>query len=132
VVVLVGPWTGSMGEGTAIGLHAARGAPVLGQPMAALVGGLGTVTLGNSRLQVKLPTEMLHHVDGTPREDFRPCAVLPGVLAARGGQPTLRAADGSAVADAELLQAAAVVRRLRDGAVRATASAPGQGCPAGG
>ena len=45
VVVLVGPWTGSMSEGLAIGLNATRGPPVLGRPMAHLLGALGETVL---------------------------------------------------------------------------------------
>ena len=75
LVVLVGRWTGSMGEGIAIGLHAARGAPVLGEPMAHLLGALGQIELPNSRIVVRVPTEKLSHVDGTPREAFVPRAV---------------------------------------------------------
>ena len=90
VVVLVGPWTGSMGEGLAIGLDAARGAPVLGRPMAQLLGALGEVTLPASGITVRIPVEKLFHVDGRPRESFRPRAVArPGVP---GGDPELDAA----------------------------------------
>ncbi|MBB5205100.1 carboxyl-terminal processing protease [Inhella inkyongensis] len=72
VLVLVGPWTGSMGEGLAIGLNAARGAPVLGQPMAGLLGALGEERLPLSGITVRIPTETLAHVDGRPREAFVP------------------------------------------------------------
>lgn len=75
VAVLVGPWTGSMGEGIAIGLHGARGTPVFGRPMAGLLGALGEEQLPHSGIAVRLPTERLSHVDGTPREAFVPCAV---------------------------------------------------------
>ena len=75
VVVLVGPWTGSMGEGIAIGLSAARAAPVLGRPMARLRGALGEISLPHSHIAARIPVETLHHVDGTPREAFVPCAV---------------------------------------------------------
>lgn len=78
VVVLAGPWTGSMGEGIAIGLNGARGAPVLGRPMARLPGALGELSLPHSRIVARIPVETLHHVDGTPREAFMPCAVKPG------------------------------------------------------
>ncbi|MBK8325288.1 MAG: PDZ domain-containing protein [Betaproteobacteria bacterium] len=78
VVVLAGPWTGSMGEGIAIGLNAARGAPVLGRPMARLLGALGEISLPRSHIVARIPVETLHHVDGTPREVFVPCAVEPG------------------------------------------------------
>ena len=75
VVVLVGPWTGSMGEGLAIGLNATRAAPVLGRPMAHLLGANGETVLPHSRIVVRVPTEKLFHVDGTPREAFVPCAI---------------------------------------------------------
>ncbi len=75
VIVLVGPWTGSMGEGLAIGLNATRGAAVLGQPMAKLLGALGETVLPHSSITVRLPVEKLFHVDGTPREAVVPCAV---------------------------------------------------------
>jgi len=71
VVVRVGRWTGSMGEGLAIGLDA-LGARVEGGPMAGLRGAIYDHRLPNSNLLIKLPTERLYAVDGTPREDFRP------------------------------------------------------------
>ena len=73
VVVLVGPWTGSMGEGLAIGFHAAAGAVVVGRPMAKLAGALDEFLLPHSRIVVRFATEQLFHVDGTPREAFVPC-----------------------------------------------------------
>lgn len=73
VVVLVGPWTGSMGEGLAIGFHAAAGAVVVGRPMAKLAGALDEFVLPQSRIVVRFATEQLFHVDGTPREAFVPC-----------------------------------------------------------
>ena len=75
VVVLVGPWTGSMSEGLAIGLNATRGAPVLGRPMAHLLGALSETVLPHSGIAVRVPAEKLFHVDGTPREAFVPCDV---------------------------------------------------------
>ena len=75
VVVLVGHWTGSMGEGVAIGLNATRNAPVLGEPMAHLLGALGQIELPDSKIPVRVPAEKLFHVDGTPREAFVPCPV---------------------------------------------------------
>jgi carboxyl-terminal processing protease len=77
IVVLVGRWTGSMGEGLAIGLNATRGAPVLGEPMAHLLGALGETVLPYSKIVVRVPTEKLYHIDGTPREAFIPCGLAP-------------------------------------------------------
>jgi hypothetical protein len=71
VTVRVGRWTGSMGEGLAIGLDA-LGAEVTGDPMAGLLGAIEDHRLTHSGLVVKLPTERLSTVAGTPREAFRP------------------------------------------------------------
>jgi hypothetical protein len=73
VRVLVGRWTGSMGEGLAIGFDAI-GAEVIGQQMAGLLGAIYDHRLEHSGLVIKLPTERLVHVDGTPREQFVPDA----------------------------------------------------------
>lgn len=70
-VVRVGRWTGSMGEGIAIGF-AALGARVEGTRMAQLKGAVYDFPLPSSGLVVKLPAERLYTVDGTPREQFTP------------------------------------------------------------
>lgn len=112
VVVLVGPWTGSMGEGLAIGLNATRGAAVLGQPMAKLLGANGETVLPHSNIAVRLPAEKLFHVDGTPRAAVLPCALAT-------------AAPADAAQDAELDAALALAANLA--ASRAHAPLP-QGC----
>jgi carboxyl-terminal processing protease len=71
VKVLVGRWTGSMGEGLAIGF-AAFGKPVCGTRMAGLRGAVYDFPLPSSGLVVKFPAERLYTVDGTPRESFVP------------------------------------------------------------
>jgi hypothetical protein len=71
VKVLVGRWTGSMGEGIAIGFNAI-GALVTGTRMAGLLGGIETFRLPHSGLEVRFPTEKLFAFDGTAREDFVP------------------------------------------------------------
>ncbi len=71
VTVRVGRWTGSMGEGLAIGFDAI-GARVEGGPMAGLLGAVYDYKLEQSGLVIKFPTERLFHVDGTPREQFVP------------------------------------------------------------
>jgi len=70
-VVQVGRWTGSMGEGLAIGL-AALGGRVEGTRMAQLRGAVYDFSLPSSGLVVKLPAERLYMVGGLPREDFVP------------------------------------------------------------
>jgi carboxyl-terminal processing protease len=71
VRVEVGRWTGSMGEGLAIGFDAI-GAPVTGSRMAGLRGAVYDERLAHSGLVLKLPAERLMHVNGTPRESFVP------------------------------------------------------------
>lgn len=70
-VVRVGRWTGSMGEGIAIGF-AALGGRVEGARMAQLKGAVYDFSLPSSALAVKLPAERLYTVDGLPREQFVP------------------------------------------------------------
>ncbi|QTC93240.1 peptidase S41 [Brevundimonas goettingensis] len=71
VSVRVSRWTGSMGEGLAIGFDA-LGARVTGGPMAGLRGAVSDLILPRSGLTLKLPTERLYTVSGTPREAFVP------------------------------------------------------------
>lgn len=71
VRVLVSRWTGSMGEGLAIGFDAI-GVEVVGTCMAGLLGAIYDHRLDHSGLVIKLPTERLLTIDGTPREQFRP------------------------------------------------------------
>ncbi|MEO8806353.1 MAG: S41 family peptidase [Burkholderiaceae bacterium] len=96
VVVLVGHWTGSMGEGIAIGLNAARGARVVGQPMAHLLGALGETVLPHSKIPVRVPTEKLFHVDGRAREAFVPRAIVASG-GASSADPELEAAIAEAL-----------------------------------
>ncbi len=71
VTVLVGRWTGSMGEGLAIGFDAI-GAEVTGTRMAGLLGAVYDRGLEHSGLIVKLPAERLLSPSGLPREAFVP------------------------------------------------------------
>lgn len=71
VVVRVSRWTGSMGEGLAVGMDA-LGARVEGDRMAGLLGAVYDVRLERSGMVIKFPAERLYAVDGTPREAFVP------------------------------------------------------------
>lgn len=71
VTVRVGRWTGSMGEGLAIGFDAI-GATVEGSRMAGLLGAVYDERLPNSQLVVKIPVERLYSTAGTPRQEFAP------------------------------------------------------------
>lgn len=72
VVVLVNRWTGSMGEGLAIGFDATSAGRVVGTEMARLVGATYTISLPNTGIRANVPAERLQHVNGQPREAFRP------------------------------------------------------------
>ena len=86
LAVLIGHWTGSMGEGVAIGFDALRRGEVFGDEMAGLAGGVETFILENSGLAVRIPTYGLAHIDGTPRQDWMP---PHAVLADNGAGPDL-------------------------------------------
>ncbi|HEU5312036.1 MAG TPA: S41 family peptidase [Candidatus Eisenbacteria bacterium] len=76
VVVLVDHWTGSMGEGIAIGMDGLKRATIVGTKMAGLLGATHQITLPNSGIGVNVPAEKLFHVNGTPREDYVPAVVV--------------------------------------------------------
>jgi carboxyl-terminal processing protease len=75
VYVLVGHWTGSMGEGMAIGLDGMKRAKIIGTKMAGLLGAISNFRMAETTIGFQFPTERLYHINGTPREDF-----LPGIL----------------------------------------------------
>ena len=72
IVVLVDHWTGSMGEGLAIGMDGMKRGVVVGTRMAGLNGAIDSIILPNTGIGVNFPTERLFHINGTPREDFVP------------------------------------------------------------
>ncbi|MEM6631986.1 MAG: S41 family peptidase [Bacteroidota bacterium] len=72
VAVLINHWTGSMGEGLAIGFDAQDGKTVFGTSMARLAGAISNFGLSQLNFGYQLPTERLFHVNGTPREKFIP------------------------------------------------------------
>lgn len=72
LVVLVGRWTASMGEGLAIGFDAMQRAAVVGTEMARLNGSVHSYRLPQSGIGFSIPTERLYRVDGLPREEYVP------------------------------------------------------------
>jgi carboxyl-terminal processing protease len=90
VFVLAGRWTGSMGEGMVIGFDAI-GHRTVGSPMAHLLGALFHETLAVSGARVELGEERLLHVNGTPREAFRPSIVVDPAEARPDGDPAVDA-----------------------------------------
>ena len=86
VAVLVGHWTGSMGEGLAIGFDATGTGTVVGTEMAGLVGATYQITRPRTGVGLNLPAERLYHVNGTPREAFQP-KVLVDITRSGGNAP---------------------------------------------
>ncbi len=79
LVVLVGRWTGSMGEGIAIGFDAMHRATVIGTEMARLRGAVDRLDLPLCGIGVNFPTEQVFHLNGTPRHEWLPpVLVKPG------------------------------------------------------
>lgn len=90
LVVLVGRWTASMGEGMAIGLDGMGRATVVGTRMARLNGAVFDLQLPNTGIRLNYAAEKLFHVNGTPREDFVP-PVLVNLIGIVRGDPILEA-----------------------------------------
>jgi len=100
VVVLVNHWTGSMGEGIAIGMDGMKRATIVGTEMARLIGATSGIKLPHTEIGVNFPTEKLFHVNGTPRERFLPPVHID--LLKRGNQQ----------GDAVMIRGLAVLRGL--------------------
>ena len=74
VKIRAGRWTGSLGEGLAVGFMA-LGKPACGGAMAGLKGAVYDFDLPKTGLTVKFPAERLYTVSGQPRQDvvLSPC-----------------------------------------------------------
>jgi C-terminal processing protease CtpA/Prc len=79
VFILVGHWTGSMGEGMAIGFDGMKRATVIGTPMAGLLGAISNFQLTETKIGYQFPTERLYHVNGTPREHYVPAVLTQNI-----------------------------------------------------
>jgi C-terminal processing protease CtpA/Prc len=92
IVALVDHWTGSMGEGLAIGLDATSGVTVIGTSMAGLLGATDHVRLPRTGIGMNVPTERLYHVNGTPREAFQPKIIVDAARPTHDQDPFVSAA----------------------------------------
>ena len=96
LAVLVGRWTGSMGEGLAIGFDALGRATVVGTEMAQLHGAVYSYKLPHSGIGFSFPVERLRHINGRPREAYRPRVYVNLAQADKaqpaGSDPVLQAA----------------------------------------
>ncbi|UAM97793.1 hypothetical protein K8354_16105 [Polaribacter litorisediminis] len=72
VIVLVGRWTGSMGEGLAIGFEGIGRAEIVGSEMRRLAGEVYDFGFKYQNYGYKLSTAKLYHINGTAREKYVP------------------------------------------------------------
>jgi len=72
VYILVGHWTGSMGEGMAIGFDGMKRAKIIGTKMAGLLGAISNFQMTETKIGFQFPTERLYHIGGIPRENYVP------------------------------------------------------------
>lgn len=76
LVVLVNYWTGSMGEGMAIGFDGMKRAAIIGTKMAGLLGEIYTFETPEIKIPFSFPCVQLQHISGQPREDFMPVIIV--------------------------------------------------------
>jgi C-terminal processing protease CtpA/Prc len=79
VFVLVGHWTGSMGEGIAIGFDGLKRAKIIGTEMAGLLGAINGFIMSETKIGFQIPTERLYHINGTPREKYKPTILTKNI-----------------------------------------------------
>lgn len=72
LVILVSRWTGSMGEGLAIGFDGMGRAHIVGTEMERLAGSINGFSLKNQKFGYRVSVEKLYHINGTPREKYVP------------------------------------------------------------
>ncbi len=89
VVVLVNHWTGSMGEGMAVGFDAMQRAVVVGTPMAHLAGAVSDDKLPKTGVDVAYATEQVSHVDGVPRQNWLPPVLVKEPVGGQAGDVVL-------------------------------------------
>ena len=76
LVILVNHWTGSVGEGIAIGFDALERGTIVGTPMAGLNGAIYSYKMPNSGIGFSYAEEKLYHVNGEPREHYTPAVLV--------------------------------------------------------
>ncbi|MCG8831507.1 S41 family peptidase [Tenacibaculum finnmarkense] len=72
VVIIVGRWTGSMGEGLAIGFEGINRAEIVGSEMERLAGEMNGFSFKHRNFGYSLSTAKLYHINGIPREKYVP------------------------------------------------------------
>jgi carboxyl-terminal processing protease len=79
VFIIVGRWTGSMGEGIAIGFDGLKRAKIVGTEMAKLLGAVNGFTMPETNIGFQIPTERLYHINGIPREKYKPSMLTQNI-----------------------------------------------------
>lgn len=72
LVILVGRWTGSMGEGLAIGFEGIERATIVGTEMSRLAGEVSNFEFKHQWYGYQLSTAKLYHINGIIREEYIP------------------------------------------------------------
>jgi C-terminal processing protease CtpA/Prc len=84
LVVLVNHWTGSVGEGIAIGFDALKRATIIGTHMAGLNGAIYSYQMPETKIGFSFAVEKLFHVNGKRRENFLPAILIDMNLQQQG------------------------------------------------
>jgi carboxyl-terminal processing protease len=92
LVILVDHWTGSVSEGVTIGFDGMKRATVIGTEMAGLNGAVETFQLPNTNIGVNITTERLYHINGLPRELFKPSVLVDVKKQSTGNDVILQSA----------------------------------------
>jgi len=79
VFIIVGHWTGSMGEGIAIGFDGLKRAKIIGTEMAKLLGSINGFVMTETQIGFQIPTERLYHINGIPREKYKPTILTQNI-----------------------------------------------------
>lgn len=72
LVVLGSHWTGSVGEGITIAFDGMKRTTVIGTRLAGLNGAIYSYHMPNTKIGFSFPAERLYHINGTPREFYKP------------------------------------------------------------
>ncbi|KAA3439329.1 peptidase [Rufibacter hautae] len=76
MAVLVGHWTGSVGEGITIAFDGLQRATTVGTRMAGLNGAIYSYQMPHTNIGFSFPVEKLFHVNGSPRETYTPAILV--------------------------------------------------------
>jgi len=77
VVILANHWTGSISEGITIAFDGMKRATVIGTELARLNGAVESFKMPNTKIGFNISTERLYHINGTPRELYKPTITVP-------------------------------------------------------